>query len=172
MTLGIVNDNTSLAIILIGDIAYVYFVLMYLLANALVTLGYDANKENGLKLPNTVHNLNHNLSVMSFVSIPSSIMLIVLAIYYRQHGMDMMQFAVTETIFAIALNLLIPIYSKEMIKKEIMKRTESGDSKHIESMREYETSGENSTEDCGGRTEEESSDGTEVLPTETNGIKP
>lgn len=172
MTLGIVNDNTSLAIILIGDIAYVYFVLMYLLANALVTLGYDANKENGLKLPNTVHNLNHNLSVMSFVSIPSSIMLIVLAIYYRQHGMDMMQFAVTETIFAIALNLLIPISSKEMIRKEIMKRTESGDSKHIESMREYETSGENSTEDCGGRTEEESSNRTEVLPTETDGIKP
>lgn len=157
MTHGIVNDNTSLAVILIGDIAYVYFVLMYLLANALITLGYDANKEDGLELTNTIHNLNHNLSIMSFVTIPSSVILIILAIYYRQHGMDMTQFAITETIFAIVLNLFIPVYSKEIIKKEIVKRTKSGDSKHVESMRENETSGENNTEECGGRTEEESS---------------
>lgn len=122
-SLSAYDGNASLAIICIGNLAYVYMVQLYLIARMLLSLAKDANEDADVSLSNTKRKLMKNSESMAYVTIMSTIAYGSLSIYYyQQTGINLAPYTITEILYSIAVVLIIPVTALKFVDKEVLKR--------------------------------------------------
>lgn len=117
---------SALPFVLVGDITYVYLIILIYTTYVLCGMAKVANKETEPQLPKATAHFMKSKEKMLLIMILSTVCMIILAIYHGLHDKaSIAVFVVTEFIFAVVLFGFISVEGMNILKREIKKRLEA-----------------------------------------------